>query len=142
MGMGRGMGAMGPEAFIGIGMAREPRLSLTIDKRDNGYVIDLLEPAKPKDRPKPTPMPTEDEINARLDAISNGLSAFMKSILDKEAGDDWKDGDAKEKIREAIKAFAPSLGSPMAYQNPPIPRIENKVFEKKADLLKYLDENL
>lgn len=87
-------------------------------------------------------MPTEDEINARLDAISNGLSAFMKSILDKEAGEDWKGEDAKEKIREAIKAFAPSLGSPSAYQTPAMPRIENKVFEKKADLLKYLDENL
>ena len=131
----------GGDAYFAMGMAKEPKLNLQIEKRDNGYVVDLYEPPK-KEKPKPPVMPTEAEIDEKLDAIADGFAAFMRSIYDKAAGEDWKEDEAKEKIRAAIKAFAPSIASPGEFRMPPMPRTEQNVFEKKADLLKYLEANL
>lgn len=138
--MNMGMGGIIEDGYLETG-PRTPKLNIRIEKRDNGYLIDLMDPPKRKERPKP-PVPSEDEINEKLDAMSDGIAAFMRSIMDKTAGEDWKEEETKEKIRVAMKAFAPSLVGPKEYANPPMPRVEQRVFEKKADLIKYLEENL
>lgn len=141
MSMAMGVGGFPGDDYIDLPTLRQPKLNIKIEKRDNGYLVDLIDPPKRKERPKP-PVPSEDEINEKLDAMSDGIAAFMRSIMDKTAGEDWKEAETKEKIRTAMKAFAPSLVGPKDYVAPPTPRIEQRVFEKKADLIKYLEENL
>lgn len=136
------MQAYGPDdAFLSLSPHREPKLTVSIQKRDTGYVIDLHEAAK-RERPKTTHVPTEEEINDKLDSISEGFAAFLGSIYDRADGEEWKGEEAKAKIRDAIKAFAPSIASPMEYRTAPMPRMEQRIFEKKADLIKYLETNL
>lgn len=146
----------GAGGFIAIG-ADAPVISLKLAKLDNGYSVELM--VNPKLKPieevkeeiatavgaelNPPVEMTQDEI---IDRMVDGLGAFLRSINDKGAGENWKGEDEKGKIREAVKLIFPQVSRQTvpanSYRNYEPPHHESKVFETKAGLMKYLDENL
>lgn len=123
------------------------RLTVSLVKMDNGYQIALVEPLK-VEPPKTDAESIDDQFDAemKLDALIDGIIAFTRHLHDRSAGEDWKDED-RGKIREGFRALFPSVsrvigGGPPMFGVAPGPRVEQMVFQKKSDLLAYLDKNL
>lgn len=128
--------------------AEGPTLRITVLKVDNGYNLELASsPRRPK-AIAPVPSAAEsmspDEI---IDRMVDGMGAFIRSINDKGAGEDWKEDGDKGRIREAVKIFFPQLAHAAARAVTtedflPMPRHETLVFESKQSLMKFLETNL
>lgn len=143
--------ATGPEYME---PSSQPKLQVSITKLDNGYVTRLHELKKRKPVPPISPSGnpfvgmTADDI---VDKLVDGMGAFLRTINDAGAGEDWKGGD-KAQVREAFKLIFPGIAQnaeQLARQTDQvdeeeahIPRQETRVFESKESLMKYLDENL
>ena len=115
-----------------------------ISKVDNGYTLNLQEqlPREPvvPDFQNPFEGMDPDEI---VDKMINGMGAVIRTINDKGAGESWKDDEDRQAVREAFKVMFPGLArSIRPPRMPKVPRYEDRVFESKETLLKYLTENL
>jgi len=147
----------------------EPSLTASIRKVDNGYLLEFSAPPAP-------PTPEEQALiekaaaeaeklrrdqldeqiegmDAKIDAMVDGITAFMRYIQDKAAGEDWKQDEVKEKVREGFKAMFPQfnpqrelrgLRAELAALPPPGGewRQESLVFGKLDDLVEFLKANL
>ncbi len=129
-----------------------PTLKVSVLKFDNGYAVSLDEVPKPRE-PRRLPPPENpfsgmdpDQI---IDQMIDGVGAVLRTFRDAEAGEDWKGGEDRAKVRTAFKAMFPGLAQQAVSmtQEPEepdlqVPRKERRVFESKESLMKYLDENL
>jgi hypothetical protein len=136
-------------------MPMTPTLTVSIGKIDNGYVLKLNTiPKRKMPRAVASPFAGMDP-DEMIDKIVDGMGALIRSINDKGAGEDWKDGEDRVKVREGFKAMFPSLVPPpipkeedttfsvnAVIVDDETPRSESRVFESKADLIKYLSEQL
>jgi hypothetical protein len=126
-------------------------LQISIGKVDNGYTVNLLEPPKlPKVEATKSPSEMKEvnvDMDEKIDKMIDGFTAFLRHINDKGAGENWKEDNNREQLREGFKMAFPGLARG-AYQTPGAPRHvlrarhENRVFETKEALIKYLEENL
>lgn len=121
--------------FLGSAAAR---LRVHVEKRDNGWTVDLNETPRLEHAPV-IGVPAEKDADEILDNVIDAIRAFLSSIHDED--DSWKGGDNREKMRNAVKAIFPGVTMPR-FELPPEPRTERRVFTDKAELLKYLGENL
>jgi len=127
--------------------AEGPTLRITVLKVDNGYNLELASSPRHPQAIAPVPSAAEsmgpDEI---IDRMVDGMGAFIRSINDKGAGEDWKEDGDKGRIREAVKIFFPQLAqqAQRVAHNPlaNLPRHETLVFESKQSLMKFLETNL
>jgi hypothetical protein len=121
-----------------------PKVSMSIEKVDNGYTVKLVTYPKPEP-PGPAPFLASDEADPeeQLDAVIDALSCFLRAVNDKATGEEWKGEEDREKIRKGIKMMFPSMSRTAGVVGfAAMPRSENRVFESKDALLKYLSENL
>lgn len=127
-----------------------PTMKVVIARMDNGYVVQLQELQKPK--PVPAIEPSENPFFGMssddiIDKLVDGMGAFLRTINDAGAGEDWKGGD-KAQVREAFKLIFPGVAqnaeqlTRMRTEEDEDPRRETRVFETKDALMKYLSENL
>lgn len=133
---------------LGVG----PKLEVNIAKLGNGYTLALqVHPEPPKRRkvqhtPSPFVGQDPDEL---IDKILDGMSALIRTINDKGAGEDWKDGGDRKQVREAFRVMFPGMATqidravsdepPPTYQEP---RYEQLVFESKEKLIEFLTKEL
>ena len=119
-------------------------LSISISKADNGYFVSLTEPPDFKAQIDPDPSELPDLTpDQKIDAMIDAMTAFTRSFNDKAAGESWKDDEGdRKKLREGFKLLFPSLANPPHFYPAPEGRNEQRVFESKEALMKYLDENL
>jgi len=119
-------------------------VTVTVSKVDNGYQTWLTGPPPPAP-PRPQPLShlaglTEEEV---ADRLIDGISALMRYMNDKGAGETWKDGGDRETLREAFKVLFPGITSRIAEPlEPMIAKSETRVFESKDALLEYLAKSL
>lgn len=145
----------GEEAYMPAAVPMTPTMVVTVGKLDNGYVLKMS--SIPKPRPVQFvahPLAGMDPDEA-IDKMIDGVGAFMRAIHNNAAEEDWKKGEDRAKVREAIKELFPSL-LPPAVQSEPGSAVltqesdgaefraksESRVFESKLDLIKYLTEKL
>jgi hypothetical protein len=135
-------------AYLGTGHVI-PTLTIGLVKTDNGYTVQLQESPKPPPRVKTVSVEASQEEadpDELIDRMVDGMGALMRAIHNDAAEEDWKKDDDKAKVRAAFKAIFPNIVSQVQRQQnyvpPEEPRYENLVFEKKEDLLKYLEKNL
>lgn len=133
---------IGPGAYGG---NDQPKLTVFVERKDNGYVLKLIEPPV---FPEPD-VKTYDakEIDTdhdkQIDAMIDGLMAFTKSLNDKvTGGEEWKGDENRIKIREGFKLMFGMGRRGMPIKPFPEARIENMVFPAKEELLAYLAKNL
>lgn len=128
----------------------EFKLTISIQKADNGYFVGLVEPpdlkaykeARRRERQERMKK-LSGSIDERIDAMVDGVVAFQKFVLDKSAGEDWKGEDMREKMREGVKVAFPGIMREItAGEPPPQARQEQMVFETKEKLLEFLTKNL
>ena len=127
--------------------AEGPTLRITVLKVDNGYNLELASSPRRPQVVAPVPGAAEgvspDEM---IDRMVDGMGAFIRSVNDKGAGEDWKEDGDRLKIREAVKTFFPQLAQQAARAVTPedfaMPRHESLVFESKQSLMKFLETNL
>lgn len=107
----------------------------------NGYVITFRR-SYDRNLPPPGP-PLEDGMSEeeRIDAMVEAIAAFIGFINDKGAGEDWKSGGNREKIRAGFKAMVPRgfTHQHSVFQPPPEP--EQLVFKSKQELISFIEEN-
>ncbi len=131
-------------AAMGTG-SMPPVLQINIVKVDNGYAVDLAAMPRRKERSPESGFVSAQDPDEMIDKMVDGLGAFLRAVHDEGAGETWKDGGDREKVREAVKTFFPSAyRQAVEMSEPPAepPRSEERVFETKESLLKYLTENL
>ncbi len=127
--------------------AGEATVLVSVGKVMNGYQVVLATRPKRKPvRPMLNPLAGMDPDEA-IDRMVDTFGAFLRTIHDKGAGEDWKDGHGGDRqlIRDGFKAFLPHLavsGYQTADESTELPRHETMVFGTKEQLMKYLDENL
>jgi hypothetical protein len=123
-------------------------LAISLVKTDNGYIVDLREvPPQKKQKPVHQESPfagkSPDEI---IDQMIDGCGAVLRTLRQAETEEEWKGSEDREKVRMAFKALFPSLAQQafdMSHvEEIPQPRHEQKVFESKESMMKYLNENL
>lgn len=137
---------------VGSGYGDGPSVFVSVEKLGNGYQIDLrTNPPRPKPRvvahaPSPFVGRDPDEI---IDQIIDGLGSLVSSIQDKGAGEDWKDGEHRVKVRETFRVMFPSMARQIddvvSDEPEPVyeePRHEQLVFESKKSLMEFLEKNL
>ena len=137
------------------GIPLTPTLYVSIGKIDNGYILKLHTNPKrriPRAVSAPNPFVGMDP-DETIDKIVDGMGALIRSINDKGAGEDWKEDGDRAKVRDGFKAMFPSLVPPPppskeelaeleAQVDAETPRSEQRVFESKEALIKYLTEQL
>jgi hypothetical protein len=142
---------LGRAAYITSGPSiNQPAVRVELVKLGNGYMTELIE-----NRQQPEPEVKEDiataveaeldppSVDEQIDRMVEGLGAFMRSVHDKGAGEDWKEDGDKEKIRAAVKLFMPNVvRSDVGIKRYVAPRQESLVFESKKSLMEYLEKNL
>jgi hypothetical protein len=129
---------------------RGPKLSIEIQKQDNGFTLQLIEPPDPskeeEEYQKEAEANLEDlekKAEEMIDKAVEGMVAFIRHIQDKSTGEEWKEGDDKEKMRAGFKAFfRHRLPSFVPRGQLRRDRSENMVFASKEELLAYLAKNL
>lgn len=123
--------------FIG-GGPLSGRVIVTVQKCDNGFIVNLIEAPKVPKGPKSTAKDLDEEVDGLID----GLVALNKHMEGNIDGEGWRGGDAsdRKRIREAFKKVNPGLMR--QFEPPPEPRIEQKVFSTKQELFAYLSNNL
>lgn len=132
--------------------SEEPSVVVSVQKLENGYMLELrTNPKQPKPRVvKRTPSPyVGQDPEELIDQILDGMSAVVRTINDKGAGEDWKDEDNRRQVREAFRIMFPSMASQIdqAVSDEPEPvyiepQHERLVFETKEKLFEYLTKNL
>lgn len=112
------------------------KIIATIQKCDNGFIVNLIEAPKMPKRER-----TKD-IDSEVDELIEGLIAMNKQFASKIDGEEWREGNDsdKKRIREAFKKVSPGLMHQL--QPCPEPRVEMKVFQTKQELFAYLTNNL
>lgn len=135
VGMGRVVGCPPPED--------QPKMVVSIEKKDNGYVLKLYVPLVYPEPEETKPEEADPAHDQKVDTMIDGILAFYKTIADKSVGgEDWKPDENKTKIREGFKLLFGMRGRGMSVGPLPKPRIENMVFPAKEELLAYLANNL
>ena len=132
--------------------SEEPSVVVSVQKLGNGYMLELrTNPPRPKPRiVKYTPSPfVGQDPDELIDQILDGMSAIIRTINDKGAGEDWKDEENRKQVRDAFRIMFPSIASQIdrsvsdepetTYEEP---RHEQLVFETKEKLFEYLTKNL
>lgn len=128
-----------------------PSVSVQIGKVGNGYTVHLQSrPERPRHPVRPRPEgPFQDlDPDQAIDKMVDGLGALIRSINDKGAGEDWKNDEDRQAIREVVKAIFPSVaghphGPPVYdYETMEQAKSEHLVFQEKSDLIAYLEKNL
>jgi len=118
------------------GTAPVGKLILTVQKCDNGFIVNLIEAPKcPKHK-------GSKNVDEEIDTLIDGLVALNKHMEGKIDGEEWREGNSNDRrrIREAFKRVNPGLMR--QFEPPPEPRIEQKVFATKPELFAYLANNL
>ncbi len=144
---------LGGEAMFGEASGRflvgpgedKPKLIVSLEKKDNGYVLKLIEPPvfPESDPDELKPEEVDADRDKKVDTMIDGVVAFTKSLNDKAAGEAWKGEEDKAKIREGFKLlFGMSAGRGRPFKPMPKARVENMVFPGKEELLAYLAKNL
>ena len=114
-------------------------LYVAINKMDNGYTMELYDPPKFPEEEEEAEIVDEGE---KIDKMIDGMVSFAKYFNNRSTGENWKEEDDKEKLREGFKVLFPSfnrgMGQVKAYQA----KNEQRVFENKKDLIEYLEKNL
>lgn len=132
---------------VGVGPGHSSTVDVSISKVGNGYTVQLQTSPPPPKPPKFQPSPfvgmDPDEL---IDRILDGMSALIRTVNDKGAGEDWKDGDNRKQVREAFRVMFPEMARKVDLAVESIeyvtPRQDSLVFETKVALMKYLNENL
>lgn len=137
------------DGYLGAAMpgSGRPSVSVGIGKVGNGYIVKLqtspVQPKPPRLAPSPFVGMDPDEL---IDRILDGMGALIRTVNDKGAGEDWKDGDDRKQVREAFRVMFPDMARKVDRAIEPVeyiePRYEHLVFESKEDLLEYLKTNL
>lgn len=137
---------VGPESFLSASAG--PTASAEIQKLGNGYVVTFMTnpPRRHPVRQQGPPLQGKDPDEI-IDDLVNGLGAFMRTIREKETGEDWKDSQDRKLIRDGFRQMFPQVVSQIenAAEEPvesERPRHEQLVFETKAAMLEYLTKNL
>jgi hypothetical protein len=121
-----------------------PSVVIDIQKLGNGFVVTLQTNPKPPVVQQGPPV-EEVDPDEQLDRLIDGIGAFLREINDKGAGEGWKDGEDRQKVRAAARLMFPSVlgsGRVAHYTTQEKPRYEQLVFESKDMLLEYLTKNL
>jgi hypothetical protein len=131
---------------------KAPSVLIDIQKLENGYMLTLTtNPEQPKPRiVKHTPSPfVGQDPDELIDRVLDGLSALVRTINDKGAGEDWKDDENRKQVRDAFRVAFPNLSNQIdqAVSDEPVPqyvepRHEQLVFETKQKLFEYLMKEL
>jgi hypothetical protein len=119
-----------------------PSVVIAIQKLGNGFVTTLQTNPTPAAVQQGPPI-EEADPDEQLDQLIDGLGAFFREINDKGAGEGWKEGEDRQKVRAAARLMFPQFSGQIArYTKSERPRYEQLVFESKDMLLEYLTKNL
>ncbi len=119
-----------------------PSVSIGIQKLGNGFVT-TLQTNPPVVHTHRAPVGGDLDPDEALDHLIDGIGAFLREINDKGAGEGWKDGEDRQKVRAAARLLFPQFSSPTVPEEPQEhPRYEQLVFESKAAMIEYLNKNL
>lgn len=148
----RGVPAYLPGSSYVAGFSEEPSVVVSVQKLGNGYMLDLRTNPKRPPLPRPVHVPSPfvgQDPDELIDQILDGMSAIIRTINDKGAGEDWKDEENRKQVRDAFRIMFPSIASQIdrAVSDEPEttyeePRHEQLVFETKEKLFEYLTKNL
>lgn len=115
------------------------KIVVSIQKCDNGFIVNLIEAPKPHNHGQKV---KDKDLDGEIDEFLDGLVAMNKHFEGKIDGEEWREGSPadRKRIREAFKKVNP--GIMRQFQPCPEPRIEQKVFSTKQELFAYLTNNL
>lgn len=120
-------------------------LTITIQKCDNGYLVNLVEPPKETKRKRKL---TKEEENSLIDDLMEGVTDFHKKAHAESSvpGEEWKGagGSSQDpaKARATFRAMFPGLVARALNLEPPEPKMERLVFPDKKSLVKFLNGRL
>jgi len=119
-----------------------PSVSIGIQKLGNGFVT-TLQTNPPVVRARHAPVGGDSDPDEALDHLIDGIGAFLREINDKGAGEGWKNGEDRQKVRAAARLLFPQISYQTAQEEPQEnSRFEQLVFESKAAMIEYLNKNL
>lgn len=123
-----------------------PTTQASVVKVDNGYQLTFVKapPAPPRaDMSGAVAEELVESEEEQIDAVVDGLAAFFRQIHGESDGGEWRGDGDREKVRKAFKAIQSRGGAGRRDYVPPTqPEVKQMVFETKAALFKFLEENL